>query len=749
MPSFLETLLDYELPLAVFDQLHRLTLEKGADVGAFLLADTRVSTAGLAQMELERFVLLISPELQVLLIGRSPASRDCLSYQVGLAFEPSAVADFLDRLINASSADAALQETLQAARPLLQSKISHGYSDLALTFLQQAIAATRSAPQADSYQAIQITLNQQTKKSLLLDQIVNKIQQSLDLAAVLDTTVAQVQQFLQCDRLAVYQFEDLNTVAAELNGDRLGAITYESRLSEHLPSMLNHSETGCEAWPPHNQRYQQGLATAIPNIQKAYAKSPCLLAFLEKNHVKSKLVAPILVGGHLWGLLIAHQCQAVRYWQPWELEFLQHVAARLAIAISQAQLSQQIQQQRQTLEAGVIERTQALHDALIAAQSANRAKGEFLATMSHELRTPLTCIIGMSATLLRWSIGDLNPRQRSYLDTIHTSGAHLLNVINDILEVSKIESGRTALDISQFSLSSLVRQSVEGFQEQANQKQIQLISDLKIPAGGDLFMADPRRLKQILQNLLSNAIKFTPDEGTVKLRLRFEQQVAVFQVEDTGIGIPESQHGLLFEKFQQLETTRHRQYQGTGLGLALTKHLVDLHGGAISVQSRVGSGSIFTVRLPVQTYRTPQAAPSKQQATAPEPVTGRIILVEEQEEIAGIICDMLTSANYQVIWLVDGSQIVNQVELLQPVATIVDLHLTSASGQQIINGLRRYAMRQPLKILAVVASENAQEQAAVRQMGADEVIYKPIDPEELLRIINVLMAASSPSPART
>jgi two-component system sensor histidine kinase/response regulator len=238
-----------------------------------------------------------------------------------------------------------------------------------------------------------------------------------------------------------------------------------------------------------------------------------LLAFLQQAQVQSKLVAPIIVNQQLWGLLIAHQCFTKRHWQPWELEFLQHIAEHLAIAINQAQLYQQLQAQTQNLEICVIERTQDLRDALAAAQSASRAKSEFLATMSHELRTPLTCIIGMSATLLRWSLGDLSPRQRDYLNTIHDSGEHLLALINDILEVSKIESGRTILEVSEFSLSSLARQSFDSFRREASEHDIQLALDFKISSDRDLFPADPRRVRQILNNLLSNAIKFTPAGG--------------------------------------------------------------------------------------------------------------------------------------------------------------------------------------------------------------------------------------------
>jgi len=363
----------------------------------------------------------------------------------------------------------------------------------------------------------------------------------------------------------------------------------------------------------------------------------------------------------------------------------------------------------------------------------------WLATMSHELRTPLTCIIGISATLLRWSLGDLSPRQRDYLNTIHTSGEHLLSVINDILEVSKIEAGRTVLEVREFSLATLSRQSVDTFRNQAMKSGIEIVLDLKLPPGQDTFVADPRRIRQILSNLLSNAIKFTPEEGKVTLRVRKEQNAAVFQVEDTGIGIPASAQSILFEKFQQLESARQREYQGTGLGLALTKQLVELHGGSIKVTSEVGVGSVFTVRLPLQ--RQSAAIDENLNEIASEPVIGRIVLVEDNEESASVICDMLTAADYQVIWIVDGSRVLDQVELLQPAAVITNVSLASADGYEIIESLRHYVGTLGVKIVALLNETDLDQAAKARNSGAEAIITKPINPKELLSSMNALMAS--------
>ena len=314
-------------------------------------------------------------------------------------------------------------------------------------------------------------------------------------------------------------------------------------------------------------------------------------------------------------------------------------------------------------------------------------------------------------------------------------------MINDILDMSKIEAGRTVLDIRPFSLASLSRQSVDAFRGEAAQNTIDIALDIKLADGQESFVADPRRVRQILANLLSNAIKFTPAKGKVTLRVRREQNDAVFQVEDTGIGIAAEAQPRLFAKFQQLENVRQREHPGTGLGLALTKQLVELHGGNIKVKSEIGRGSVFTVRLPLQ--RSADSLVVDSIPTA-EPMVGRIVLVEDNEETASLICDMLTAAAYQVIWIVDGSRVIDQVELLQPAAVIASLTLASANGGDIIAALRRASAATAPKLLALIdLNDSAQVDHAVAA-GASAWVGKPIDPKQLLSTVNAVMAAQIP-----
>ncbi|RAM48327.1 MAG: sensor histidine kinase [Hapalosiphonaceae cyanobacterium JJU2] len=384
-------------------------------------------------------------------------------------------------------------------------------------------------------------------------------------------------------------------------GQPSSCVIYESRIDETIPSVLNYREEYC--FVPNSpwwEKYRQGFTVAVDDVEKTYALEECLLNALRTIKVRSKFIAPIVFENKLWGLLIAHQCNTPHNWNESEKNLLTSVAEQLAIAIHQAELMRSLTQEKHTLEQRVVERTVALHDALVAAEAASRLRSEFLATISHELLTPLTYVIGMSATLLRWSFGDLNQRQREYLQTIHDSGEHLLEMINDILDLSQIEAGKAVLNITEFSLVKISENIVASLLEKASSQQVTLRLELLVDQKGDRFTADVRRVEQILWNLLSNAIKFTPEGGNVTLRLWMEDDTAVFQVEDTGIGIPQEQLPLLFEKFHQLDTPYRRRYEGTGLGLALTKQLVELHRGRIEVESTVGVGSIFTVWIPVQ-----------------------------------------------------------------------------------------------------------------------------------------------------
>ena len=238
-----------------------------------------------------------------------------------------------------------------------------------------------------------------------------------------------------------------------------------------------------------------------------------------------------------------------------------------------------------------------LINAKLAAEAASKSKGEFLATMSHELRTPLNSIIGFSDILLEEMFGSLNEKQKSYINNISIGGKHLLNLINDILDISKVEAGKMELDCESFYLSQAIDEIKTTIEPLAIKKNI--ILDVKIDPQLGMICADKTRLKQILYNLTSNAIKFTPEKGSVTIEAcNFENSFQI-KVKDTGIGISQTDMDKLFQPFKQLNLCHNSEQEGTGLGLALVKKFVEMHGGTIWVKSEVGEGSIFIFTIPL------------------------------------------------------------------------------------------------------------------------------------------------------
>jgi signal transduction histidine kinase len=250
------------------------------------------------------------------------------------------------------------------------------------------------------------------------------------------------------------------------------------------------------------------------------------------------------------------------------------------------------------LEQRVAERTRALTEANEQLRRSDQVKSEFLATMSHELRTPLNAIIGFSEVLRDGLIGEMTDKQRGFIGDIFSSGKHLLSLINDILDLSKVEAGRMELEVTTFHLPDAIENAMLLVRERASRHGIKLDKAIDERLGD--YTGDERKIKQILVNLLTNAVKFTPEGGQVKVEARLGDSAVILSVVDTGIGIAKEDQEAIFEEFRQASGSYAHKREGTGLGLTLTKRFVEMHGGKLWVESEVGKGSKFTFTLPIR-----------------------------------------------------------------------------------------------------------------------------------------------------
>ena len=363
----------------------------------------------------------------------------------------------------------------------------------------------------------ELALQQQLKRQRLVNSIQERIRSSLNLEEVMTMAVEEVRQFLSTDRTVIYRF----------NPDWSGFVAVESVAADTMPIVGIEINDSCFR-EGYISFYQQGHLRAIDDIYTA-GISECHINLLKQFQIKANLVVPLLQGENLWGLLIAHHCRSQRHWDSSEIESLKQISVQLAIAIQQSTLFQQAQTEiveRKLAEA-------ALQKAVVAADTANRAKSEFLSSMSHELRTPLNAILGFSQVMVRDS--SLNNQHQQHLEIINRASEHLLSLINDILEMSKIEAGRTKVNESTFNLIELLETLEKMFQLKAVSKNLQV--NFEVADGVPHFVkGDEGKLRQILINLLGNAIKFTETGSvTLQVKMKVEESLAVETAEFTDI----------------------------------------------------------------------------------------------------------------------------------------------------------------------------------------------------------------------
>jgi len=386
------------------------------------------------------------------------------------------------------------------------------------------------------------------------------------------------------------------------------------------------------------------------------------------------------------------------------------------------------------------------------AESANRTKSDFLATMSHELRTPLNAIIGFSEALKDGLMGEMQEQQREYIGDIYSSGEHLLSLINDILDLAKVESGKTPLYLEPVSINALMQGSLSMIREKATANDISLV--LEVDTDLPELLADQRKLKQILYNLLYNAIKFTGEGGRVTLGAhKVDGQLEIF-VTDTGIGISAKDQAKLFQPFFQIDSALSRKYQGTGLGLSMVRHLSELQGGRVELQSVVGQGSTFRVQIPWRAVAGNVVAPAVDLALAPYDgslvlVSGIssdahvVLVVEDDPAAAKLICYHLTSIGLQVHCVSTGEEALDWLASNTPEAITLDILLPSITGWDVLSHIKAIPKLAavPVVIISIVA-----DGARGIELGASHVLQKPVSREALINALeNIGVVPSLPA----
>lgn len=404
---------------------------------------------------------------------------------------------------------------------------------------------------------------------------------------------------------------------------------------------------------------------------------------------------------------------------------------QVGIDISRRKKAEEAQRQAQAdLENKVTERTRDLHAANVELQKLSRLKDDFLAGVSHELRSPLNSILGSAEILLEHIYGPLTEPQTKNLQRVQESGRHLLSLINDILDVAKVEGGNLRLHPETIDPHWVCESGINRVRNEAFQKNLQLVTDFDPEARA--LVADPMRLKQILINLLGNAVKFTRQGGKIGLTTQGdrEREKMRFIVWDTGIGMEPAQADRLFKPFMQWESGLSREYEGSGLGLSLVKSLTEMHGGEVSLETAPGQGSRFTIELP-WSRDTAEAAP-KVEEPPPEPSPprpagpSRILIVDDNINNLETVCEYLEVSGYEILRAMDGQTGIQIARNHAPELILMDIQMPGMDGLEAMRILRADTNTANIPIIALTALAMAGDRELCLEAGADDYLGKPV-----------------------
>ncbi|MFC8682573.1 GAF domain-containing protein [Microbacterium ureisolvens] len=554
-------------------------------------------------------------------------------------------------------------------------------------FATQAAVVVRQVNLVRALEDRSVELARKVNQLEALSEVGEAVSSSLVLDEVLTTIIMNAVRFAGCDGGSIMEYierERAFTVRSAYASDRL--LDRLRTIKVDLDTTL----VGRAAKERH--------PIAVADLDEVELDTH--LRLLHEDGWRSMVAVPVLRGERIVGALVVRRRRPGEF-SPETIEFLETFASQSALAVWNAQLFRELETKSAELEI------------------ASRHKSEFLASMSHELRTPLNAVIGFSEVLLERMFGELNDRQDEYLRDILGSGRHLLQLLNDILDLSKVEAGRMELEPSTFSLRSALEYGASMVRERAARHGIRLTVDVDDDLDG--VESDELRVKQVVVNLLSNAVKFTPDGGRVTVSARGSEHEIAVAVADTGIGIAPADRERIFESFQQGRRGLQSE-EGTGLGLTLCRRIVSLLGGTMWLESEVGVGSTFG-------FTIPRRVPIARQVSVDEGERPTVVVVEDDRASLDLISAYLDGLGIDVVITRDGEEGLAAIGEHVPAAVLLDIRLPRTDGWQVLERMRADAATAAVPVIVVSIVD---ERARGLALGASAYLVKPVHRDALV-----------------
>jgi len=589
----------------------------------------------------------------------------------------------------------------QEVRPFSEKQI-----ELVKSFASQAVIAIENVRLLNELRARTEELGQSVEELRALGEVTQAVNSTLELQTVLSTIVAKAVQLSDTDAGSIYVHDE---------AQQEFQLQANYGMSDDLIAALKDHHTDISGAVAGAAK--RGEPDQVPDMQ-AEPHIPANEIMLQAGY-RARLLVPLMRFNEVMGALVVRR-KAPGEFSKNTIDLLRTFAAQSVLAIQNARLFQEIEEKGRQLEL------------------ASQHKSQFVASMSHELRTPLNAIIGLTEMMVTNAARFGTEKAAEPLKRVHRAGQHLLGLINQVLDLSKIEAGKLELNPESVSLAPLIDEVVGTARQLAQQNKNNLVVEAQEKLG--VLTVDPMRLRQILLNLLSNACKFT-SQGEVKLRVRKVadgRNWVEFAVADTGIGMTGEQQAKLFEEFTQADSSTARRYGGTGLGLAITRKLARMMGGDVTVASEPGKGSVFTVRLPAGPDPVAKAATNGGRP----PSNDCVLVVDDDATARELIAEQLKAEGFSVVTAAGGLEGLKLAKDLRPIAITLDVMMPDLDGWSVLAALRQDADLAEIPVIIITILDEHRRGVA---LGAAGYLTKPIDRERLHRMVSRFRAAARPT----